>query len=560
MRRVVQRHRIGLREYRAVILVTILVAEFGIFHLPAQSRATDEARSGIWHADNSDGTYKNPIIASDYSDPDVIRVGRDFYMISSSFNCVPGIPILHSTDLVSWKIVSHVIQRLPLDVFDRPQHGKGVWAPSIRYHKGSFYVFYGDPDFGIFMSRAKNAAGPWDPPLLVKQAKGWIDPCPLWDDDGNAYLIHAWAKSRAGFNSILTVNRMTSDGTQVIDEGVQVFDGHKEHPTIEGPKFYKRNGFYYIFAPAGGVKQGWQTVLRARNIFGPYKDKIVMTQGTTEINGPHQGAWIETEQSESWFIHFQDRGAYGRVVHLQPLNWNNDWPVIGIDRDGDGKGEPVLKWTKPTVAGPSDLTQIQTNDDFDSSALGMQWQWHANPSEAWYSLTEKKGFLTLRPTTIVDSGASLWTVPNLLLQKFPAFSFTATTLIDFRSAIEGENSGLVIMGQDYSMISLVRKKDGIHLMRNTCRNAEKNGSEMTEADTLLDAGTLVLRVRVDSTAVCRFSFSVDGNRFFLLGKDFRAREGIWIGAKVGLFSIATQSTSNHGSSRFDWFRISDNKE
>src|SRR6185295_2245063 len=248
--------------------------------------AIEDAVSKVWVADNGDGTYKNPIIHADYSDPDVVRAGDDYYLVASSFNCAPGIPILHSKDLVNWRIIGHVFKRQPpFDVFNKPQHGNGVWAPSIRYHAGEFYIFYPDPDRGIYMTKAASAAGPWTEPLLIKSAKGWEDPCPLWDDDGKAYLVSAMVGSRSGIKSILVMSRMSPDGTKLIDDGVMVFDGHAKHPTIEGPKLYKRNGYYYIFAPAGGVETGWQTVLRSKNIYGPYEDKVVLAQGKTEVNG-----------------------------------------------------------------------------------------------------------------------------------------------------------------------------------------------------------------------------------------------------------------------------------
>jgi beta-xylosidase len=288
--------------------------------------ASGAQRRSPWQADNGDGTFRNPILFADYSDPDVIRVGDDFYLISSSFECVPGIPVLHSKDLVNWRIIGHAMPRLP-ERYDQPRHGEGCWAPSLRYHEGKFWVYFGDPDLGVFMTTATDPAGPWEAPVLVKSARGWIDVCPLWDDDGAVYLVHAWARSRAGFNSVLTVNRLSADGRRVIDDGVDVFKEPERHPTIEGPKFYKRNAYYYIFAPAGGVKQGWQVVLRSRSVYGPYEDRIVMRQGNTNINGPHQGGWVETPGGESWFVHFQDRGAYGRITHLQPMIWRDDWPV-----------------------------------------------------------------------------------------------------------------------------------------------------------------------------------------------------------------------------------------
>jgi len=277
------------KHYRTAALLALVITSVSAF-VPAQT-----AVSKVWVADSGDGTYRNPILYADYSDPDVVRVGEDYYLVASSFNAIPGLPVLHSRDLVNWTIVGHALQRQPpFEVFDKPQHGNGVWAPAIRYHNGEFYIFYPDPDYGIYLVKAKQPMGPWSEPLLIKAAKGWIDPCPFWDDDGKAYLVTAFARSRAGIKSILVISRMSPDGTSLLDNGVMVFDGHDHDPTVEGPKLYKRNGYYYVFAPAGGVESGWQLALRAKNINGPYERKVVLAQGKTSINGPHQGAWIET--------------------------------------------------------------------------------------------------------------------------------------------------------------------------------------------------------------------------------------------------------------------------
>ena len=312
----------------------------------------------MWVADNVAGTYKNPVLHADYSDPDVIRVGDDFYLTASSFNAVPGLPILESKDLVNWKLVAHVFTRQsPLEVYDRPQHGNGVWAPSIRFHNGEFYIYYSDPDYGIYLVKARRATGPWSEPLLVKQARGWIDPCPLWDADGNAYLVSAMAASRSGVKSILVVSRMSPDGTKLLDDGVMVFDGHEKHPTVEGPKFYQRNGYYYIFAPAGGSRKVGSSSC-AQNIYGPYEGKSYWPR-ERRASMDHQGGWVDTPTGEHWFMHFQDKGAYGRVVHLQPMRWIADWPVIGADPDGDGTGEPVLTYRKPAVERRGDPQRLQ---------------------------------------------------------------------------------------------------------------------------------------------------------------------------------------------------------
>ncbi|HSP17825.1 MAG TPA: pectinesterase family protein [Thermoanaerobaculia bacterium] len=464
-------------------------------------------------------TYENPVLFGDYSDPDAIRVGNDYYLVASSFQCVPGLPILHSLDLVNWTIVSHAVSRLPSPDFDRAQHGNGLWAPSLRYHDGEFWIYAGDPDRGIFMTRAKDARGPWEPLTLVKAAKGWIDPCPLWDDDGSMYLVHAWAKSRAGFNSVLTVNRMSADGTRVIDDGRVVFDGRERQPTIEGPKFYKRNGWYYIFAPAGGVRRGWQTVLRSKNVYGPYEDRVVLEQGTTTVNGPHQGAWVESADGSSWFLHFQDRGAYGRVVHLQPMTWVNEWPDIHIHPPSTGE------------------TRVAPHD----------WQWHGNPQPGWIS--KHDDLMTL--TAVATPGPNLWSATNLLLQKFSAPAFTATTRIDPSGLRTGDRAGVLIMGEDYSALTVDRTDRGLVVRRVVARDADQGSAESESAAVPIDRGPIELRVSVAPEAICRFSYSVDGQQFKTIGTAFAARPGRWIGAKVGLFA----SGSGGGHAAFDGFHI-----
>ena len=385
--------RIGLL-YLSILMATIAQAQ---------------SISKVWVADNGDGTYKNPVLHADYSDPDAVRVGEYFYMTASSFEDVPGLPILRSKDLVNWTLIGHALTRLqPEDHFSIPRHGEGIWAPSIRYRNGEFLIYYPDPDFGIFMVRAKNAAGPWSEPVLVEAGKGLIDPCPLWDDDGRVYLVHAYAGSRAGFKSILVVKKMNKEGTKTLDDGVLVYDGHKTDPTIEGPKFYKRNGWYYIFAPAGGVSTGWQLVLRSKNIYGPYERKIVMDQGKTEINGPHQGAWIQTQTGEDWFIHFQDKEAYGRIVHLQPVKWVNNWPVIGHDADGDGKGEPVLNYKKQNTGKKEAAATPAESDEFNAAQLGLQWQWMSNTGEGWAFMNPSRGVLSLFSQPLPEGAKNLW--------------------------------------------------------------------------------------------------------------------------------------------------------
>ncbi|UOQ54917.1 glycoside hydrolase family 43 protein [Hymenobacter cellulosivorans] len=542
-----------VKSARILLLAALVVLSC----LPRFAAAQQASLSKVWVPDLGNGTYKNPVLYADYSDPDVVRVGNDYYLTSSSFNAVPGLQVLHSTDLVNWTIIGAAFtQQPPQARYDLPQHGNGVWAPAIRYHKKKFYIYYPDPDLGIYVTRADNPAGPWEAPILVKAAKGWIDPCPLWDEDGKAYLVHGFAGSRAGFKSVLAVSRMSPDGLSLLGDDVLVFDGHEKHPTIEGPKFYKRKGYYYIMAPGGGVPTGWQVVMRSKNVFGPYEDRIVMDQGKTPTNGPHQGAWIDTPSGEDWFMHFQDQGPYGRVVHLQPMTWKNDWPVIGTDTDGDGKGEPVLTFRKPASKGKTTIATPATSDEFDSNQLGLQWQWHANPQVGWVFPTGA-GYLRLYSVPLPEGFKNFWQVPNLLLQKLPAEVFTVTTKLTFTPRFEGEKTGLIMMGMDYAYLSVTNQGGKLQLSQTTCQNADKGGAEATGAPVaeVPAKQPVYLRVAVTSGAKCQFSYSLDGQTFQLVGNSFQAREGKWIGAKVGLFCTRAGKTNDAGAADVDWFRI-----
>lgn len=524
--------------------------------------------SKVWVADQMDGTYKNPILHADYSDPDVCVAGDDFYMTASSFGCTPGLPILHSKDLVNWRIINYALKELePKEFYNSPQHGKGVWAPTIRYHNGEFYIYWGDPDFGIFMVKTKNPVGEWEKPVLVKAGKGMIDPAPLWDEDGHVYLVHAWAGSRSQMNSIITVCEMNTEGTKVINSPVLVFDGNDGvNHTIEGPKFYKRNGYYYILAPAGGVATGWQLALRSRNVYGPYESKIVMAQGQTNINGPHQGAWVDTPAGESWFIHFQDKAMYGRVIHLNPMKWINDWPMIGVDKDGDGCGEPVSVYKKPNVGKPVPMETPAESDEFNARQLGLQWEWHANYQDT-FGFTSDLGFIRIYGHVLSEKFVNFWEVPNLLLQKFPAEEFTATTKLKVTAKMDGQQSGLIVMGWDYSYIAVEKEGEKFVLKQVICKDAELKSPETVTrlaefpASRSYEAGLfpnneieIYLRVKVAKGGICRFYYSLNGKKYQLAGEPFTARQGKWIGAKVGLFSTAPFG-KERGWVDADWFRF-----
>lgn len=530
--------------------------------------ALAQYKSQVWSPDNGNGTYTNPVINADYSDPDVCVAGEDYYLTASSFNCIPGLPILHSKDLVNWEIVGHAVKELePKQEFDRPSHGNGIWAPSIRYHNGEFYIYWGDPDYGVFMVKAKDPAGEWSKPLCVIPGKGLIDTTPLWDDDGRCYLVNAYANSRSRFASVIAIRELSADGTKPIGNPVIIYDGNgTESRTCEGPKIYKRDGWYWVMFPAGGVPTGFQVAMRSKNPFGPYESKVVLAQGKTKINGPHQGAWVHTKFGEDWFLHFQDKEAYGRVVHLQPVTWKDNWPVMGIDKDGDYCGEPVTTYCKPKTSGKVQVVNPAESDEFSDTRLGLQWQWHANYNET-FGMPTAFGSYRVYTHKVSEKFQNLWEVPNLLLQKTPADKFTATTKIRFTSKDQNQTGGLLMMGLDYSGLVVKRVGNDFQLLQISCKSADK-GKPQTEQliatlkPTAVDQidyqpGThidIYMRMSVNDGKM-HFSYSLDGKKYTKCGTEFTMREGKWIGAKIGFVAYEPGQKTNRGWIDADWFRV-----
>ncbi|MDY4778763.1 MAG: glycoside hydrolase 43 family protein [Prevotella pectinovora] len=530
--------------------------------------ALAQYKSQVWSPDNGNGTYTNPVINADYSDPDVCVAGEDYYLTASSFNCIPGLPVLHSKDLVNWEIVGHAVKELePKQEFDRPSHGNGIWAPSIRYHNGEFYIYWGDPDYGVFMVKAKDPAGEWSKPLCVIPGKGLIDTTPLWDDDGRCYLVNAYANSRSRFASVIAIRELSADGTKPIGNPVIIYDGNgTESRTCEGPKIYKRDGWYWVMFPAGGVPTGFQVAMRSKNPFGPYESKVVLAQGKTKINGPHQGAWVHTKFGEDWFLHFQDKEAYGRVVHLQPVTWKDNWPVMGIDKDGDYCGEPVTTYRKPKTSGKVQVVNPAESDEFSDTRLGLQWQWHANYNET-FGMPTAFGSYRVYTHKVSEKFQNLWEVPNLLLQKTPADKFTATTKIRFTSKDQNQTGGLLMMGLDYSGLVVKRVGNDFQLLQISCKSADK-GKPQTEQliatlkPTAVDQidyqpGThidIYMRMSVNDGKM-HFSYSLDGKKYTKCGTEFTMREGKWIGAKIGFVAYEPGQKTNRGWIDADWFRV-----
>ena len=489
-------------------------------------------------------TYRNPILFADYSDPDVVRVGADYYLVASSFHFSPGIPILHSRDLVRWRILGHVLPRLPFaphydmpgphtltDAISKPVGGTryagGVWAPSIRHHAGRFYVYWATPDEGVFMATAVRPEGPWTAPVKVIDQPMLEDPCPFWDDDGTAWLVH----SRHGAGPLI-LHRMSADGTRVLDAGTTIVEDKVNLPILEGPKLYKRDGWYYILAPFGGVEKGAQVALRARDIRGPYEQRVVLRQGSTALEGPHQGGWIETPSGQGWFVHFNSTGAFGRIAYLEPVRWIDGWPLIGAPIPGATAGQPVDRHPVPDTVLASPAFRLQGSDTFAAATLGPQWEWNHNPDDRGWSLTARRGYLRLTAAR----ADHLVTARNTLTQILQGPSSRITTRIDASGMRDGQRAGLSLFGVRPSWIGLVRTGT-------TTRITLADAGVETPGPVL--AGRRIdLRADVTPDQHVAYSYSLDGRQFRRLGTPIAlARFSWWKGSRPALFTFTRGTAS-----------------
>lgn len=481
--------------------------------------------------DQGDGRYVNPILNADYSDPDVIRVGDKYYMVCSDFHFI-GMPVLESSDLVNWKIINQVYNKFDYPGWKEFKHyAGGAWAPAIRYHDGLYYIYFCTPDEGLFMSTAEDPKETWSELHLVKAVEKWEDPCPFWDEDGQAYLV----RSQYGAGPIY-LHKMTADGKELLDDGKIIYEGE----VAEGPKMHKFNGKYYISLPEGGVRGGWQTVLRSDSIYGPYERKVLLETGSTEINGPHQGSIVDTPDGKWWFYHFQEVPKLGRVVHLQPMEWLERWPKIGVDYDGNGVGEPVREWDMPIIGYP--VSKPQSNDSFDDGEIGLQWQ----ANHLWIpeniSFDKRKGWLSLTPA-FADS---LKNAPNTLTQKITGYTGVAKIKMDFSEFKEGQVAGLGCLAKIYRGLG-VAKLDGKNILY------FEEGGKRREIGPI-NGDTVYLRADLDVINNRHsLKYSLDDKEYSVAGEPFEMIWGNWKGPRIGIYSYTTNVDSGAGTVYFDDF-------
>lgn len=484
-------------------------------------------------SDNGDGTYTNPVIYADFPDPDVIRVDSTYYMVSTTMFIFPGVTILKSYDLVNWEYCCNAVQGMDyspcyyLDGCNRYSHGQ--WATSLKYHNDTYYLLFITLDEGGFLCTATKAEGPW---LIRKLPRGFYDPGLFFDDDGKIYVAH-------GFNTI-SVTKLDSNFAAKGND-VLVFAGDIRSG-LEGTHVYKINGYYYLYCTYGGG-DGFQVALRSRNIYGPYEEKVVIRDNGNLGTGIHQGALVETQAGEWWSVIFQDGGAFGRFPTLQPVTWQDDWPMVGVN----GKG--VITYTKPNVGKQYPMKILPTSDEFDSTKLGMQWGWNHNQDPTKWSLTQNPGNLRLVTAKVVSS---LPDARNTLTQRMFAYysrsiPTTATLKMNIDSMQPGDVAGLAVFQNPYAFIGIRNLNDNRYIVM------VNNGSTVDSA--LVDTSTIYLRAyAVYGTSRASFAYSYDNQTFTKLGNDLAMQFSlsIFTGNKFCLFNFATDATGGYVD--FDWFR------
>lgn len=505
------------------------------------------AQTTAWTPDNGDGTFTNPMMWGDWADPDVIRVGDDFYFISTSMHYVPGCPIATSKDLVNWKMAGYAVERYDEDPrFDMKggeMYLNGSWAATIRHHNGKFYVGFCTPNgwgnkqghFSICI--ADKVEGPWERTIFPEFL---YDPGLFFDDDGKVYVVHGQAT--------LYVTELTADAKAVKNEKVKVwdksFDSYNTYGThfgIEGAHCYKINGKYYITGPAGGTK-GWQVCLRSDNIYGPYEHKVIVKDSTSyPPNGLHQGGMVQLKNGDWWFIIMQDRGPLGRVPNLLPVQWVDGWPMLGVN------GKDAITYTKPAVGKQYPLSAPATSDEFNKKKLGLQWQWNHNPDNTRWSLTERPGYMRLKASLAKDLGKAR----NTLTQRVQGPSSQGTVEMDLTGLKDGNVAGLGIFEFPYAYVAV--QQEGTNRKIIMC-----NDGKIKEVGIDHFTGNkLWIRARAtDKEFAAQFYYSTNGKDFFPIGNELKMGLGlIWTANRFALFNFSTKESGVGGYADFNWFHF-----
>lgn len=479
------------------------------------------------HSDNGDGTYTNPLIHADFPDPDVIRVGDVYYMVSTTMHIFPGATLLKSYDLVNWEYCSNPLEMIESsDAYNllngQNRYARGQWASSLKYHNGTFYIMFCTLDEGGYILSATNPEGLW---TLQKLPRGYYDPGLFFDDDGKRYVVH-------GINT-LTITELNENFEAVGSDDVVI---ERPGEGLEGSHLYKINGYYYIYATYGGWPAS-QTIFRSTTIKGNYEERFLL-----DDDNIHQGALIETQTGEWWTIMFYDKGAFGRLPNLQPVKWVDNWPEIGID----GKG--VTTYQKPNVGREYPVSVLPTNDNFRHYKLGMQWGWNHNADNSKWSLLDRPGFLRLQTTGVVSNFKE---ARNTLTQRIFGYHSNesdsyGTVKMHISKMKQGDVAGLAVFQDPYAFIGVKATSGETRLIMDN-NGIEQSGIAINDTVVYLRA------VANYGTSKADFYYSLDNVTYTPFGSQLNMAFdlSVFTGNKFAIFNYSTTETGGYVD--VDWF-------
>lgn len=515
---------------------TILYLQFVLLILSGTLLSQTPKASNVWTADNGDGTYKNPLLWGDWADPDFIRVGDDFYFVSTSMQYVPGCPILHSKDLVNWEMASYAVDKYTEDPRYNLEGGSlyrnGSWASTIRHHNGLFYVGFctpygqGTKEGHFSICTAKDIKGPWKRTIFPEYM---YDPGLFFDDNGKVYVAHGQTK--------LFITELNADALSVKTPEKEIYN-NRDYPYLEGSHMYKVNGKYYILATTGGTK-GRQVCLRSDNVYGPYESKIVIQD---DANYPgnflHQGGMLQLKDGSWWFMIMQDRGAIGRTPTLQPVTWVDGWPMLGVD----GKG--VVTHKKPNVGKTYPVKVPATSDEFSKQTLGLQWQWNHNPDNEKWSLKERKGYMRLHASFAND----VTMARNTLTQRVQGPTSEGIVEMETSGLKDGNIAGFGIYQLPHAYIGVRKEGDKQTLLMVNNNKVIDSIKNFTPTKIWIKTSTTHIGYKA------WFSYSVDGQHFIPFGNQLAMANGYnWTGNKFALLNFSTKKEGVGGYADFNWF-------
>jgi len=518
------------------------------------------ARVGSW-GDQGDGTYVNPILNADYPDVDIERLGDVYYMITSTNHYAPGMTLLESPDLINWRIIGHVWQKLTWDPkynWDRMAGYRfGIWAGDLARHAGRWYCYFIDTTSGLYVSTAEKITGPWSAPVCMLAKRGWTDPAVFWDDRGQrAYLVCNFGRdpsAREKANQI-RVFRMSLDGTRLLDEGKVIYSG----PGAEAAKIYKIKGLFYIFLAEWRQSDRKQIVLRGRSMYGPFERRIVMERGNNVERSVCQGALVKAPDGSWWLSHqlvqsrvrtktdlagpTTDESYEGRSQWLVPVRWEDGWPIVGTDPDGNGIGNTVHRARKPVAGYP--VTAPQADDEFDGPTLGSQWQWNHNPRDDHWSLSERPGWLRLKAAVPAGDGG-FWNAANTLSQRIMGKGKgTAVARVDISAMMPGQQAGFCHHSGQYVLL-------GVRVETGGTKRLVFNLDGRITTGPVVTAQIIYYRTDIDGP-MASLSYSFDGENWVQLGPRFRLKFGRWRGDRLGFYCWNDRTDAGHID--IDWFR------